>query len=159
MHSGSDLEATLLALAPALRSARRPWWVIASAAVQLYVTEDLAIRDVDVLIDPLDVPEVFAALDLRVEPGGGEGRFRSAWFARYDELDLPVELFAGFELLERGTWNTIVPASRVLLRCGQAEAYVPDTAELGEMLRRFGRPKDLARAAVLSASGPFPSRS
>lgn len=152
MNTVEALEATLLELAPALALAQRPWWIIASAAVQLHTGADLAIRDVDLLIDPQDVPDVFGALGLAMVPGEGDERFRSAWFARYNATPLPVELFAGFELCEKGQWQQVQPTSRIELVCGQARAFVPDAAELTALLHRFGRDKDVARAALLSAS-------
>ena len=156
--AGDDLlEATMLELAPALSLARHDWWVIAGVAVRLHCGADLLLRDIDLLIDPADVAPVFAALGLKPVPGEGDGRFRSEVFARYTDAPLPVELFAGFELNEGGKWRAIKPRSRVRFQCGKAVVYVPDSTELADMLRRFGREKDLARAELLSASGRSPS--
>lgn len=159
MASTDPLEQTLLQLAPALACARQPWWVIASAAVKLHTGSDMQVRDLDLLLAREDVEAVFAALDLPVTPGGSDGLFRSEVFARYEGAPLPVELFAGFELFRAGQWQAILPKSRELVRWGRAEAYVPHASELTEMLRQFGREKDLIRAEMLSSSGPFPSRS
>jgi hypothetical protein len=159
MASADPLEQTLLHLAPALAKARRPWWVIASAAVKLHTGSSMPIRDLDLLLAREDVPAVFEALGLPPTPGGSDGLFRSEVFARYEAAALPVELFAGFELFRAGQWQAILPESRELVRWGRAETYVPDASELAAMLRDFGREKDLIRAEMLSASDPFPSRS
>ncbi len=159
MASGDPLEQTLLHLAPALARARQPWWVIASGAVKLHTGSDMPIGDLDLLLARADVEAVFAALGLAVTPGGSDGLFRSAVFARYAGAPLPVELFADFELCRDGQWQAIVPQSRRLLRWGRGEAYVPEADELAAILRRFGRDKDLARAELLSPSGRSPSRS
>jgi hypothetical protein len=159
MDHDAALAATLLDLAPVLARARHPWWIIAGAAVRLHGAADQTIGDVDLLIDPQDVTAVFAALGLPILAGVADERFRSAWFGRWEGAALPVEVFAGFELCEAGQWQPVRPASRIALACGRVQAFVPDAAELAEILRRFGRPKDLARAALLSSSGPSPSRS
>ena len=50
-----NLEATLLALAPALGAAQHPWWILGSAAVVLHGADPKEVWDVDVLLDQRDL--------------------------------------------------------------------------------------------------------
>lgn len=154
-----DLSQALQAIGPALRLADHPWWLIGSGAVALHGIEAGPVADLDVLLDERDCPAVFARLGVPVAPGKADDRFRSAVFQRWAGASLPVELFAGFALREQGVWRPLVPQTRLAIAVGGETVYVPEREELAEILRRFGRPKDLRRAAALSPSGRFPSRS
>jgi hypothetical protein len=145
----ADLESTLLALQPALAAARHPWWVLGSAAVMLHGGKPDVIRDVDVLFDPRDREPLLARLGLTPQIEPPDEKFRSDVFVRWNGGALPVELFAGFQLCEEGVWRDYVPQSRFAVRLGAVQTYVPERAELIALLHRFGRPKDLARAALL----------
>lgn len=149
MITTRELEATLLALAPALAEARHPWWILGSAAVLLHGADPDGLGDVDVLLDRRDCEAVFARLRLPVKPGQADDRFRSEVFHRWNGSLLPVELFAGFCLREAGEWRECSPQTRIAVTLGGAAAFVPERAELVALLHRFGRPKDLARAALL----------
>lgn len=153
------LLATLKDIAAVMALAEYPWWVIASGAVALHGADAGEVRDVDVLIDLRDVEHVFAHLGLEPQCGTGDDLFRSQIFATWRGSALPVELFAGFELCEQGRWSAVELSTREAIPLDGQAIWVPSRAELHGLLRRFGRPKDLARAAKLSPSGPFPSRS
>ena len=154
-----NLEATLLALAPALGSAQHPWWILGSAAVVLHGADPKEVWDVDVLLDQRDCAAVLGKLGLVPKPGQADARFRSAVFNRWNGANLPVELFAGFCLCEDGVWSEFVPQTRIAASLGEAQMFVPERAELVELLRRFGRAKDQLRIKALTETGPFPSRS
>jgi hypothetical protein len=143
------LRQTLIAVADRLHGTRHDWWIISSAAVALHGGDPGAVGDVDILLDPRDVPVVFAALGLPLDPGQGTTLFRSEWFGTWRGAPLPVELFAGFASCEGGVWNAVLPKTRQAVTVGGAALYVPERRELKAMLLRFGRPKDLARAATL----------
>lgn len=152
MKISDPLRETLIAVAQQLTIARHDWWIIASAAVALHGGDpgDVGdVGDVDVLLDPRDAPAVFAALGLPLDPGQGTALFRSEWFGTWHGAPLPVELFAGFALCEAGVWSSVLPRTRKEVKVDDAALYVPELAELKAMLLRFGRPKDLARAAAL----------
>lgn len=150
---------TLDLVAATMAPARHDWWIIASAACQLHGIEPGPVRDVDVLFDVRDVSAVLEPLGLVPTEGQSDGRFRSRYFVSWDQAPLTVELFADFELGEGGAWNAIRPATREWRTLGSARLPVPSRAELAGLLRRFGRPKDLARAELLSPSAQSPSRS
>ena len=144
-----DLRQTLLDMAGHLAGARHDWWIIASAAVALHGADPGGVGDVDVLIDPRDAAALFAALGIASRPDRGDPLFRSEWFGRFPGCALPVEIFAGFALCEAGRWTPVVPRTRAAVMVGRALLHVPERAELKELLVRFGRPKDLIRAALL----------
>jgi len=146
-------------VAAAMAPAQHDWWIIASAACQLHGIDPGPVRDVDVLFDVRDVSAVLGPLGLAPIEGQSDGHFRSRYFVSWDQAPLTVELFADFELCEGGAWNPIQLVTREWRTVGNIQLPVPSRAELAELLRRFGRPKDLARAELLSPSGPFPSRS
>lgn len=146
----ADLESTLLALEPALSAAQYPWWVLGSGAVTLISGKADVIRDVDVLFDQRDAGVILGQLRLAPANLPDHDQFKSAIFAQWADAALPVELFAGFCLREAGEWVDYTPQSRIAVRLGSATAFVPERAEMRALLYRFGRPKDLARAALLT---------
>lgn len=149
MKIADPLRETLIAVAQQLTIARHDWWIIASAAVALHGGDPGEVGDVDVLLDPRDAPVVFAALGLPLDPGQGTTLFRSEWFGTWHGAPLPVELFAGFASCEGGVWNAVLPKTRQAVTVDGAALYTPEREELKAMLLRFGRPKDMARAATL----------
>lgn len=150
---------TLHAVARAMERAAHPWWIVSSAAVALHGGDAGTIGDVDVLFDARDVAALRGALAPEIPSLAPDPLFASRTFLRWHGAPLPVELFAGFALNEGGIWHEIVPHSREFVDLAGVPLPVPSRPELHALLLRFGRPKDLARAAALSASGPFPSRS
>lgn len=150
MACPEPLSATLVDLATVLvQHTRHDWWIISSAAVALHGADPGPIGDVDVLLERRDVPAVFAAFGLRDCPGEGTTQFRSEHFAIWRGSAMPVELMAGFELHEGCVWHEIWPQTRQAVRLGDHTMFVPERHELRKLLTRFGRPKDLARAALL----------
>jgi hypothetical protein len=143
------LRETLVWVTAALGPARYRWWILASAAVALHGADPGVIGDVDVLLDPRDAVPILTGLGLDPAPGSLDSRFRSDLFARWPHSPLPVEFFAGFHLFEAGVWQGLVPATRQAVWLGDMEMFVPERAELKSILLRFGRSKDLLRAALL----------
>lgn len=144
------LEAGLARITEALAEASEPWWIIGSAAVVLHGAET-EVADIDLLLsvrDALALLEQPGCRRLRPEPSP---LFRSALFARWDGAGLPIELMAGLEVSRDGAWVPVQPRTRVAVRAAGTALHVPDRAELGAILGLFGRPKDLARKALLEA--------
>ena len=148
------LQAALAAMSPA----RHDWWIVASAACRMHGIDPGAVRDVDVLLNERDLAAVLTPLGLAPQQGQSDGLFRSRCFVSWDGGPLTVEFFAGFELCEAGQWSEVRLQTREWRSLGGLGLPVPERLELANLLRRFGRPKDLARADLLSPSGPFPSR-
>ena len=93
-------------------------------------------RDAEQLLEPRGImPETLPPHAL----------FHSRWFARWDGTPVPVEFMAGFSMMEDGEWMPVLPASRE----EKGGLFVPSREELKALLHRFGRGKDLQRAAAL----------
>jgi hypothetical protein len=80
--------------------------------------------------------------------------FRSELFGRWRSGELEVEVMAGLHVRARGGWREVRPQGRVAVPVGGASLFVPPHGELVDILRGFGRPKDLVRAAALAALDP-----
>jgi hypothetical protein len=158
MNPDDALRETLQFVAKAMAPARHDWWIVASAACRLHGIDPGPVRDVDVLLDERDLAAVLVPLGLSPAPGTSDGLFRSRCFVSWAEAPLTVEFFAGFELCDGGRWNEVRLQTREWHDLAGVELPVPERQELADLLRRFGRTKDLARAELLSPSGPSPSR-
>lgn len=141
----TPLQATLSQVALALAEARSKWWVIGSAAVMLHGEDPGPVGDVDILLGVPDARRIFSVLGLPVAPGRADDLFRSALFARWIAPPVPVEFMAGLELCSDGNWAAVRPRTRVAL----GSVFAPGREEMVSILTRFGRKKDLRRAALL----------
>ncbi len=107
------------------------------------------IGDIDVLLDEADADRLSVTLGLPLQPGTAHPAFRSRRFARWTAPPLPVEFMAGFEHRGAPGWTPVRPRTRARIDHPAGPFFVPARHELIEMFRRFGRPKDLSRAAAL----------
>ncbi|TAJ74098.1 MAG: hypothetical protein EPO51_02710 [Phenylobacterium sp.] len=135
----SQVTALLDRLAPDLDALAAPWSLIGSGALILLGAPLEAAGDLDV------VTGVDGARRLRGawaewleagEPKPPDGPFRSEDFARYVTPWGPVEVMGGLQVRGRRL---------------DVAGPIPAAAEQLRILRLFGRPKDLAKAAVLEA--------
>ncbi len=151
MILGRELEETLAALSDVMASAQEDWWLIGSAAVALHGADPGGIADVDVLLAKADAEAILPRLGLPAVAGPAHHQFASAIFGTWRGTVLPVELMPGLRQCIDGTWHPVQPLTRIE-KCGETwRVYVPDREELAAILRSFGRPKDLARLAALTA--------
>jgi hypothetical protein len=144
-----ELEAALVETARRMAGAGEPWWIVGSAAALLHGART-AVADVDLLCGEADARAVLAAPGLPAAPGGGSELFRSAVFGTIGAA-LPIEVMGGLALRSGKGWSRVTLATREPVRVGGATLWVPSRGELVALLRRFGRDKDLARAALLEA--------
>jgi hypothetical protein len=151
MALNADLASTLAGLSKLLRHCQDDYWIISSAAVALHINEDIPTADVDLLVSIRDAETMMRQLGLENRANQQDPLFRSDILLRYDALVLPVEVMAGFAVNSSDEWEPIWPRTREKL-AGSEDIFVPDRAELSAMLQLFGRPKDLARLALLIAS-------
>lgn len=143
-----DLAATLAMIATAMRDARDDWWIIGSAAVALHGCRT-SVADVDVLTSEPDARRIAATLSLPSPPGTPSDRFRSRVFATWTAPPLTVEFMGGLALHDGQGWIDVDLSTRMAMMIGEKTIYLPDRPDLKALLRRFGRPKDLARVALL----------
>ncbi|KQM56621.1 hypothetical protein ASE69_03075 [Sphingomonas sp. Leaf208] len=146
----ADLCQTLVMTADAMRDARYPWWVISSAAVALHGVTPVEVGDVDVLMSVADAQRAMDRLGVVPIEDGASALFRSMLFGRWETPPLVVEIMAGFHVATSAGWAEVLPRTRVPIFVDERVVYVPDRAELAEMLRLFGRPKDLERVRLLT---------
>lgn len=142
--SPDGLSVLLDHLKPDLDTVAEPWTVIGSGALILLGLPLETASDLDF------VTTVEGAQQLRMFWGSWlgaadaklpDGPFRSEDFARYDTPWGPVEVMGGLRV--RGE-PLVIGA-----RC--ADRPIPSGPEQLRILRLFGRPKDLAKAAQLEA--------
>ena len=132
-----------------MAGAEDDWWIIGSVAVLLHGSDPGGIADVDVLLSEADAERLLEPRGIQPEMSTPHPLFHSRWFARWDGTPVPVEYMAGFSLAEAGQWVEVRPQSRVEIAFGAAKLFVTDRNELRALLTRFGRGKDLQRAAAL----------
>jgi hypothetical protein len=147
----ADLRQTLVMTADALAGAQEPWWVISSAAVALHGVTPVEVGDVDVLMSVIDARRAMDQLGVAPIEDGASALFRSTLFGQWESPPLVVEIMAGFHVATGSGWTKVLPRTRVPIFVGERVVYVPDRAELAEMLRLFGRPKDLERVRLLTS--------
>ena len=99
-----------------------------------------------------DAERLAARLSITLAPGEANDLFRSARFGRWLEPPLPVEIMAGFHVRSGDGWLEVWPTTREVVTAEGATMFVPSREELGRMLLGFGRPKDRARARLLSGA-------
>ncbi|MBP7952183.1 MAG: hypothetical protein KAZ17_01725 [Sphingorhabdus sp.] len=145
-----DLAATLAGLSVITDICRDDWWIISGAAAALYAAVDIPTNDLDLLVSPDDAARLSEHFVLPNRADGRHPKFRSDFLLRYDWLALPVEIMAGFEAHDGADWHLVEPRTRIAIPQANQIIYVPGRAELTEMLRLFGRPKDAERIAYLS---------
>ncbi len=147
----ADLRLTLVMTADALARAQEPWWVISSAAVALHGVTPVEVGDVDVLMSVIDARRAMDQLGVAPIEDGASALFRSTLFGQWESPPLVVEIMAGFHVATSSGWTKVLPRTRVPIFVDERVVYVPDRAELADMLRLFGRPKDLERVRLLTS--------
>ena len=134
-----EVEALVHRLAPDLDAFAAPWSLIGSGALILLGVPVETAADLDVVTGVDGAQRLRAAWSGWLEPGAGkapDGPFRSADFARYVTPWGPVEVMGGLKV--RG-------------RLLDVPAGIPSAADQLRILKLFGRPKDLDKAALLEA--------
>jgi len=128
-----------------------PWWVFGSAGMALVGAPGLSPPDVDLIVSERDAAALIGLWNAQRAEAAPSPLFRSKVFARASIAALPIEIMAGFESFSAGAWTPVAPATRIAIPWNGARLYAPDAAEQAAICRRFGRPKDLARVALLEA--------
>jgi hypothetical protein len=140
---------SLVRVAEELVEARDPWWLFGGAAVALHGLP-IEIADVDVVMSARDIGALASRLGIAADRDTPVDRIRSDIWLPWKALPLGVDFTAGLAVRIGKRWTTIAPRTRQTVRVKGRALYVPERAELIEILRLFGRPKDLARAEGLA---------
>ena len=141
--------ATLALVAETLADAEDDWWLVGGAAVALQGL-DIPIADIDVLMSRRDVVRVIARLGIAPVEGVAIDRIRSEIWARWTAPPIAVDLMAGLQVRTGERWTRVAPGTRQAITVDGRTLYVPARPELIDILRLFGRPKDLERAEGLA---------
>jgi hypothetical protein len=149
MNLAEPFQAALASAADLAAGARDRWWVIGSAAAALHGAETGPVRDIDLLMSARDAATLLRANGVEPKPGAPDERFRSRVFGIVPLDPLPLEVMGGLHLRAAAGWSPLRLRTRERVRIGDGEVFVPAAAELVRLFRRFGRDKDLARAAAL----------
>ncbi len=152
MKIDARLATSISAAGHAMEAAVDPWWIISSAAVALHGANAGHVADVDILLSVKDARHLLPLLGLEMKRGSDHPDFRSSIFATWTAPPLPIEFMAGFFHRSGVDWLPVRPRTREAIEISATTVFVPGREELSLMLRGFGRPKDLARAARLEAS-------
>jgi hypothetical protein len=126
------------------------WWIIGSAALALSRL-DVAPRDIDVFAAPPIMEAARRALGVAAAPSDST-LFRSRpYFQFHPRGGLEVDFMGGLEVRAGSGWTRLQIESRLPVIVGNVSLFVPSLDEQAVILRLFGRPKDLARAALIKA--------
>jgi len=140
--SPAEIRVLLAGLAPDLDRLAAPWTVIGSGALILLGAPMDEAADLDIVtsIDGAGrLRGAWADWLCAGEAKAPDGPFRSQDFARYETPLGPVEVMGGLAVQGKP------------LIIGETIGPIPTAAEQLRILRLFGRPKDLTKAAVLEA--------
>ena len=145
------LAAALDVVAEGCADLAAPWWVFGSAGMALVGVPGLTPPDVDLIVSERDARRLLDRWNTAPLAAAASPLFRSAIFAKTQVAALPIEIMAGFEAFSDGAWAPVLPATRQALDWQGRRLFTPSAAEQAAICRRFGRPKDLARVALLEA--------
>ena len=135
----AEVQALFQHLAPDLDAMASPWALIGSGALIVLGVPLEAAADLDVVTGMDGARRLRAAWGAwleEAEPSGPDGPFRSLDFARYNTPWGPVEVMGGLQVRGRAL-DVVGP--------------IPSGADQLRILRLFGRPKDIEKAARLEA--------
>lgn len=148
-----QLERTLDVIARDCVGLSDPWWVFGSAGMALVGVAGLRPPDVDLIVSERDALMLIGHWGATRLAAAPSPLFRSAIFAKAEMAGPPIEIMAGFEAHSGRAWTPVIPASRLRIGWKGGALFTPTAAEQAQIARRFGRPKDLARVALLEALG------
>ncbi|HEX5377421.1 MAG TPA: hypothetical protein VFW47_02550 [Phenylobacterium sp.] len=150
----AELTRLLERLAPDLDALSEPWMVIGSGAMILAGADWPDCADLDVATTAAGAKALeaaWAAWRLAGNDPAPDGPFRSR-FSRYEIPPGAVEVMGDLEVLGPDGWAPLAIRTPARHPMGGRTWPAPDLAEQVRILRRFGRPKDLVKAAFLQGS-------
>lgn len=140
---------TLEVVVRATGAARDPWWIIGSAAMALYGAERVAPADVDLMMSTQDARRLLRDRGMADDSRGQHENFRSEVFGCLTDEALPIDVMGGFHFRRDDAWVALCPESREAIALPFGAIFAPSFAELIEITRGFGRPKDLVRVQIM----------
>lgn len=116
----------------------------------LHLQRDIGVNDVDVLLSMTDASHVRDKLAIPFSAISPHPLFHSEEYFTWNSHALPTEFMAGFSVCVEGEWRKVIFHTRQSFEVADHTVFTPDAKELASLLRLFGRPKDMARLALLS---------
>jgi hypothetical protein len=147
------LAETLEVVVTATGAARDPWWIIGSAAMALHGADRVDPADVDLMMSAEDARRLLRDRGMGDDSRDEHERFRSQVFGRLTDQALPIDVMGGFYFLHGGEWIALRLDSREAIAHPFGAIFAPCLAELIEITRGFGRPKDLIRVQIMEDLG------
>ncbi|MDO9473686.1 MAG: hypothetical protein Q7J28_11565 [Caulobacter sp.] len=148
----ADLERLLAELDPALSGLSEPWCVIGSAAMMIAGAPVADCPDLDIMTTAAGAATLETAWDAwrdrAYAPTSGEV-FRSR-FSGYAFREGRVEVMGDLLLMQAGRWTPVAIPAVVATCLAGITVNTPDRQAQIDLFRLFGRPKDLAKAALLA---------
>ena len=145
------LETSLRMLSQQAMRVDEDWIIIGSTAANL-MGADIEPEDVDVLGTSESVSKLLALFGRTGTEKPGHPLFRSAVFERIDiEGGLPLEFMGDLTLVHGDDRTPVKARTRIAVDGAFGTVYAPSLEEQIQLLRRFGRDKDLARIPLLEA--------
>ncbi|MEX3010371.1 hypothetical protein [Hoeflea sp. TYP-13] len=146
-------ENTLREIAAAAPAGSDDWWIIGSGALKLSRITKEPVRDIDILTTRKTALAFLAYWDIAATPAVPHPFFRSSPFVQVRRPRLlPIDLLGDMHLYENNCWTPLTLKTRNHIVFGSANVFIPELEEQLSVLRRFGRPKDLERAALVEAA-------
>jgi hypothetical protein len=128
------------------------WWVIGSTAALLAGYSHFDPDDVDVFGSTETMNAFVKSFGSERFEAPDHHQFRSMPYQRIALPDFtPIEVMGGLEILNNGQWQKLSITTRIEISGFGAPLWIPSVEEQIAIFEMFGRPKDLAKAAVLAA--------
>lgn len=135
-----------------------PHAIIGSAALVMLLGGQpegvtLEAADVDLILTAEGAARLLRAARQDVQPGSGTSAFRSAVFGRVPVAGgLPVEIMGGFDCAGPAGWQPVWPVAATpgWIPAAGNVVHIATPQALADLFRLFGRPKDLARLAMMT---------
>ncbi len=144
------LENGLLRLTELMEGETAPWWIIGSTALVISGIDGITPDDIDVVADGDTLRRKLAKAGVVEIPPAPHAKFRSNPYGRIKvDGGVDIEFQGDLDLWENGACTRMVFVSRIQVVVGNAAVFVPEIEEQYEIFRRFGRPKDLAKAKLI----------
>ncbi len=142
---------TLHKASPGLQELKDDFFIIGSAASILSDVDIENTQDIDMVMSKRDaqlLKEVWKKNDLNILPEKS-GKFRSE-FSRYDFDLLDIEVSGGMEICIAGEWKPFIVYDYEVLPIAGLLIKIPTLTEQKNILRLFGREKDLQKIKLIN---------
>lgn len=140
------LDRAFAAIAEAAPADADDWWIIGSAAMVLCGVGGIEPEDVDILGSRTTIERFLRCWGVEAGEPSPNARFRSYPYVRVQLSGcIPIETMGDLHVLRDGEWQPLSPKTRMAVQASGRVLHVPALEEQAEILKLFGREKDLAK--------------